>query len=53
MIKERKSESRDLYNRKELLQRSLQRLDEELEKVDRDDILTLVQFQKDKQNELL
>jgi hypothetical protein len=43
----------DLYNRKGLLQRSLERLDEELDKVDRDDILTLVQFQNDNQNELL
>ncbi|MFI5406253.1 MAG: tyrosine-type recombinase/integrase [Nitrososphaerales archaeon] len=53
MIKESKSESNDLYNRKRLVQRSLQRLDEELDKADRDDILTLVQFQRDKQNELL
>ena len=35
---------------KELLHKGLQRLDEELDMVDRDDILMLVQFQKDKQN---
>lgn len=51
--KNKSIESNDLYNRKELLKRSLERLEEELGTEDREDILTLVQFQKDKQNELL
>lgn len=55
MIDEKKQEyedSDDLYNRKALLERSLERLDE-LDAVDKQDILSLVQFQRDKQNELL
>ena len=55
MIDEKKKEygdSDDLYNRKALLERSLERLDE-LDAVDKQGVLSLVQFQRDKQNELL
>lgn len=48
-----KPESNDLYNRENLIRRSLERLDEECCKEDREDILKFHQFQKDKQNELL
>jgi hypothetical protein len=47
MIEEKKKENRDLnnlYNRKALLERSLERLDE-LDAVDKQDILSSVQFQ--------